>query len=133
MIIDNMKQSSKYSPKRLAWLSLGLLCVALGAIGVILPLMPTTVFLLVATFAFARSSPKLHNWLLEHRIFGNVIKNWQTHKAIGKKAKRASAVSMIAIVALSWGMGAPSWVVGSQVVILGLVATFIMTRPLPPH
>ena len=128
-----MKPSSKYSPKRLAWLSLGLLCVVLGTIGLILPLMPTTVFLLVATFAFARSSPKLHNWLLEHKVFGNMIKNWQNHKAISKKAKRASAVSMIAIVALSWLMGAPLWVLGSQVAILGLVAIFIITRPLPPE
>ncbi len=127
-----MKQASKYSPKRLAWLSLGLLCVLLGAIGVVLPLMPTTVFLLVAAFAFARSSPKLHNWLLEHKVFGGLIKNWQNHKAIGKKAKLASAMSMIFIVALSGLFGAPAWVLITQIIILSLVLIFILTRPNPP-
>lgn len=127
-----MKQASKYSPKRLVWLSLGLLCVGLGTIGVILPLMPTTVFLLIAAYAFARSSPKLYNWLLGHRFFGPIIKNWRDHKAISLRAKRASAISMIVIITLSWLAGAPIWVIITQTIILAIVSSFILTRPNPP-
>lgn len=128
-----MKQAPKYSLKRLAWLSLGLTCVALGALGAVLPLLPTTVFLLIAAFAFARSSPQLHNWLLNHKVFGPLIHNWQRHKAINPKAKGASLISMIVVVGLSWLLAVPMWVLGVQIIVLGLVASFILTRPNPPH
>ncbi len=127
-----MKPTHKYSPKRLAWLCLGVLCVGLAIIGAVLPLMPTTVFLLVAAFAFARSSPKLHAWLLEHKVFGPLIQNWQTHGAISKKAKYTSVISMIAILVLSWGLGVPIRILVIQIVVLGMVAAFLLTRPNPP-
>lgn len=127
-----MKKPSKYSPKRLAWLCLGLLCVGLGTIGIILPLMPTTVFLLIAAYAFARSSPKLYDWLLGHRFFGPIIKNWREYKAISLRAKRASIISMIVIILLSWLVKAPILVITAQTIILAIVASFILTRPNPP-
>jgi uncharacterized membrane protein YbaN (DUF454 family) len=54
------------------------LCLALGLIGVVVPGMPTTVFILLAAWAAARSSPRLHAWLLGHRIFGPLLHNWPT-------------------------------------------------------
>ena len=124
-----MDKEQKYSATRGAWLCLGLLCVGLAGIGVVLPLMPTTVFLLVAAYAFARSSPRLHRWLLEHKVFGALIKDWQEHGAIAKRAKGAAIISMAAVLALSAVLKAPLWVLGLQAVILSCVALFILTRP----
>ena len=124
-----MDNEQKYSAARGAWLCLGLLCVALAGIGVVLPLMPTTVFLLIAAFAFARSSPRLHSWLLEHKLFGKLIRDWQEHGAISKRAKGAAMLSMAAVLVLSAALRAPLWVLGLQAVILGCVALFILTRP----
>jgi len=122
----------RYSPKRLLWLTLGLVCLCLGVIGAFLPLLPTTSFLLVAAFAFARSSPRLHSWLMEHKVFGRLIGDWQIHRAISLKAKIASLVSMMLILGLSFMFSAPIWVLGTQILILSLVSLFLWTRPNPP-
>ena len=114
---------------RAAWLTLGLACVALGAIGVVLPLLPTTIFLIIAAYAFARSSPRLHGWLMGHHVFGPVIKDWQARGAIGRKAKMMALISMGVIVALSVIFGAPRLVWIVQILVLVPVALFIVTRP----
>jgi len=117
---------------RVTWLIVGFLSLALGAIGIALPLLPTTPFILIAAFAFAQSSEKLHQWLLEHNVFGPLIDNWQRHGAISKRAKVASVVSMAAVLAISLAMAAPTVVIVVQLVVLGAVALFILSRPLPP-
>ncbi len=124
-----MSKGKKYSVKRLSWLCLGLICVGFAAIGVVLPLMPTTVFLLIAAFAFARSSPRLHLWLLNHKVFGSLIRNWQEHGAITPKAKGVAVLSMGLVLVLSAVLKVPLWVLALQAVILSCVAIFILTRP----
>ncbi len=118
---------------RVAWIVVGLVALALGAIGVALPLLPTTPFVLVAAFAFAKSSERLHNWLVEHDIFGALIKNWREHGAISKRAKVAGILSMIAVLTITWLHKAPGYVIAVQSVVLGASALFILTRPLPPE
>jgi uncharacterized membrane protein YbaN (DUF454 family) len=118
---------------RITWLIVGLLALALGAIGIVLPLLPTTPFILLAAFAFAQSSEKLHQWLLDHNVFGTLIDNWHRHGAISRRAKIASVVSMIALLAISLAMAAPVAVIVVQLVVLGAVALFILTRPEPPE
>ena len=80
------------------WLliTIGLVAVGLGVLGIFLPLMPTTVFLLIAAACFARSSERLYNWLLSHRLFGPYIKNWREHRAIARRTK-------ILILVVLWG------------------------------
>ena len=117
---------------RLTWLVVGFLSLVLGAIGIALPLLPTTPFILVAAFAFAQSSEKLHQWLLDHNVFGPLIDNWHRHGAISRRAKVLSVISMIAVLAISLVMAAPPVVIIAQLVVLGAVALFILTRPLPP-
>lgn len=126
-------QVSRYSPKRLLWLSLGLLCLTLGTIGLFLPLLPTTSFMLVAAFSFARSSPRLHNWLLAHGVFGPLIINWQAHGAISLRAKIFSLISMALILIISAALRVPLWVIALQFFILALVSLFLWTRPIPPQ
>jgi len=66
---------------RVIWLIIGMLALALGGLGVVLPLLPTTPFILAAAFAFANSSDRLHQWLVDHNIFGPLIVNWQLYGA----------------------------------------------------
>ncbi|MDR1666313.1 MAG: YbaN family protein [Bacteroidales bacterium] len=65
----------------------GLLSLALGMVGIFLPLLPTTPFLLLSAFLFARSSQRLHSWLLHHKIFGKYIRDFLQEKAIPLRIK----------------------------------------------
>lgn len=114
---------------RVAWFGFGALSLALGAAGLFLPLLPTVPFLLLAAFGFARSSERLHNWLLSHPTFGPPIADWRENGAIGRRAKRAATVSILAAFAISLLIGAGLRLLAVQAVVLAAVATFIWTRP----
>ena len=116
---------------RILWLLVGLAAVAIGAVGAVLPLLPTVPFLLVAAFAFARSSARLNKWLLEHRTFGPMINNWYRDGSIDRKAKRMSILVIIATPVVTWLLDAPLWVIVIQVLVLSASAVFILTRPSP--
>ena len=73
--------------KKKLLLSLGLLCVGLAFLGVFVPGIPTTPFLIVALWAFAQSSKKFHSWLLNHKKFGPLLHNWESHKVVPRNAK----------------------------------------------
>ena len=118
--------------RRAAWFSLGTLALVLGAIGVVLPLLPTTPFVLLAAYAFAQSSERAHNWLLRHRLFGPMIDDWRAYGAIRRRAKILAVASMLVIVGLSLLADIPSTLLALQLVALSLTATFIVTRPEPP-
>lgn len=127
-----MNLGSRLSPTRLLWLLLGLSAIALAGLGAALPLLPTTPFVLLAAFAFARSSERLHDWLLRHRVFGPLIHNWRAHGAISRRAKIFGLLSIVAVLVVSVATSTPLWIISIQVVVLGLSATFIVTRPSPP-
>jgi uncharacterized membrane protein YbaN (DUF454 family) len=116
---------------RFIWLLTGLTSVAVGAVGLVLPLLPTTPFLLVAAFAFARSSERLNSWLREHRTFGRLINNWHRDGSIDRKTKRTAIIVICATPVITWLLDAPLWLVACQVVVLSAPAIFIMTRPSP--
>lgn len=111
------------------WLFLGLMSVGLGLLGVVLPLLPTVPFILLAAFCFARSSERLHTWLVTHPTFGPLIENWQKNGAIEPRAKRLATVSIAAVFALSWILGASATVISIQAVVLSMVLIFIWSRP----
>ena len=117
---------------RLAWLTIGFFSLALGGAGVLLPLLPTTPFVLVAAFAFAKSSNRLHRWLIEHNVFGPLIENWRRNGAISRPTKIVSVLSMVAILIVSLLLSVPTHVIVIQAVVLGACAVFVLTRPLPP-
>ncbi|MEZ5911132.1 MAG: YbaN family protein [Paracoccaceae bacterium] len=114
---------------RWLWGLLGLIALALGAAGVFLPLLPTVPFLLLAAFFFARSSERLHDWLLRHPVFGPPIEHWRRSGAIGRRAKRLATVSVLAAFGISVALGLPVWVLVVQALVLTAVAVFIWTRP----
>lgn len=82
--------------KRVLLIILGWICVMLATLGVVLPLLPTTPFLLLAAWCFARSSPRFHHWLLHRSWFGSYLRHWQQHRALPKGAK-PKAVALILV------------------------------------
>jgi len=114
---------------RTIWLFLGLLCVGLGLIGIIVPLLPTVPFMLLAAYCFARSSERLHNWLLSHPRFGPSITDWQDRGAIHPSAKRVATVSIILVFGISLIIAIPLKVIIIQGVVLSTVLIFIWSRP----
>lgn len=117
---------------RTLWLVVGYAALGLAIAGAALPLLPTTPFLLVAAFAFARSSPRLHQWLVTHPHFGPLIENWHSHGAISVKAKAAALFAMAATLGLSWLFGASTDLLALQAVVMTGAAAFILSRPSGP-
>ncbi len=110
--------------------ALGWICVGLGAIGVVLPVMPTTVFLLIALWAFARSSPSLHAWLLNNPHFGPYITDWENHRVIPVRAKTIALTMMTASALwLIFGANISLYVVLGIIAVMIVAAAFILTRP----
>ncbi|MCW2307322.1 YbaN family protein [Rhodobium gokarnense] len=116
---------------RLIWMALGFLSLALGAAGAVLPLLPTTPFLLLAAFSFARSSERFHDWLVNHRYFGPPIRDWRESGAISPRAKILGTTAMAGAVALSAAIGVPPMLLAVQAAVMIPVCLFIWTRPSP--
>jgi uncharacterized membrane protein YbaN (DUF454 family) len=115
-----------------AWLALGAVFVGLGLIGALLPLLPTTIFLILAAGCFARSSPRLEAWLLDHRQFGPSLRAWREQKAISRRNKIAACCGMAVGYAL-FILAARPQVVLELVVGAGMAAcaAYVLTRPAP--
>lgn len=118
---------------RLLWLAFGGVCVGLAIAGAALPLLPTTPFLLLAVFAFARSSQRLHDWLVDHRHFGPMIRNWREHGGIDRRSKLLAVAAMLVALLVSWAVGVGPRLLLVQALVLGVSATFILTRPDGPR
>lgn len=114
---------------RALWILGGGTALALGVIGIFLPLIPTVPFLLLAAFCFARSSERLHHWLLSHPTLGPPIEDWNRSGAIRRRAKWAATVSVLAALGLSLAFGVRKEIVLIQIVALLCVTIFVWTRP----
>jgi uncharacterized protein len=114
---------------RMLWLTAGILCLGLGLLGVVLPVLPTTPFLLLAAGCFAKSSPRLHAWLLAHPAFGPPIRNWEENGAISRPAKRLAVGSMAAVFALSVWLGLAWPLLLAQGALIAVGCGFVLTRP----
>ena len=110
----------------------GGISLILGIIGIVVPILPTTPFILLSLFCFGKSSQRLHDWLLAHPKLGPGIHAWRRHGAISRKAKISAVVAMAAGLALSIFLGLRLPIILLQAGILSLVALFLLTRPLPP-
>ena len=120
------------SAARWVWRIAGLVALALGVVGLVLPLLPTTPFLLLAAFCFSRGSQRLHDWLVDHTHLGPPIRHWREHRAITRRAKALATAAMLGVICASLALGAPAAIIVAQVAVLTIVAIFILTRPSPP-
>lgn len=111
------------------WLTVGWTFVMLGIVGIALPVVPTVPFLLVAAWAFARSSPALRQRILDHPTYGPSVRAWQERGAVGKVAKIWAILAMTGGVGLSWWIGIDPWIVGLQAAICAAVGVFLLSRP----
>ncbi|MBJ3785135.1 YbaN family protein [Devosia sediminis] len=112
------------------YLILGLASTAVGIAGAFLPLVPTTPLLILATWFFARSSPRLERWLVEHPKFGPLLRAWREEGAIPRRAKIAALCGIAVGVVFFWIGAKPGywlWLAGAAV--LGGSAGYILSRP----
>ncbi|MXX22881.1 MAG: DUF454 domain-containing protein [Rhodospirillales bacterium] len=118
---------------RWLFLAIGWTCVGSGCLGLVLPLLPTTPFLLLAAWAFGRSSPRWRRWLRHHRRFGSLMRAWEDHRVIPPWAKGTALVAISA--GFAWLVSVREWPLWAHAVtaaLLGLVAVWIVTRPSRP-
>lgn len=118
---------------RLVLVLLGFLFVGLGIIGLILPVMPGVVFLILAAACFARSSPRIEAWLIAHPHLGPPIVGWRRTGAIPRHAKRAAILGMGASFAVVTLTGAPAIALASTGALMLASAAYILTRPDGPR
>jgi uncharacterized membrane protein YbaN (DUF454 family) len=115
---------------RYVYLCLGWFFVALGVVGAFLPVMPTTIFLILAAWCFARSSPELEAWLLSHPVFGTTLRNWRERGAISRRAKLLACGMILASYAFYVGYRHPSPLAATLVgLAMAAPAIYVATRP----
>lgn len=115
--------------KVIALRALGAGALGLGALGVVLPVLPTTPFVLVAAWAFARSSPRLETWLQTHPRLGPPLEAWRRRRAIPRSAKAAAALSLPAGWSVLWLTGPDVPVLAAAAVVMAAAGGWILTRP----
>jgi uncharacterized protein len=123
------QRQDKDVPQRMLWMTIGLLATVCGIVGTILPLVPTTPFLLLAAYAFARSSAGLHAWLVTHPRLGPPIRHWNNHGAISGRVKIATMIVMAASMAISAAAGVRLALILLQATALAAAAGLILSRP----
>jgi uncharacterized membrane protein YbaN (DUF454 family) len=109
--------------QRIILIIIGWIAVVLGTLGVVLPLLPTTPFILLAAWCFARSSPRFHDWLLYRSWFGGYLRHWQKHRAMPPGAKPRAILLILVTFAISL------WVRGLLLVILACLLIFMWRIP----
>jgi uncharacterized membrane protein YbaN (DUF454 family) len=112
------------------YLVAGFLLVGLATLGLFIPLLPTTPLLLLAAACFANSSEKCHRWLLEHRLFGSILRNWHENRCMPRKAKTIAIVSIVVFgsYAVGFAIGHPYLRIASACLLLIGLVTVLRIR-----
>jgi hypothetical protein len=125
-----MSKLNKYKPIRILWILLGSLSIGMGVIGIFVPGWPTTIFLIIASYFYIRSSRRLYNWLINNRLLGIYIKNYLSGNGMPFKAKLVSLMVMWLFGLLSILMWIPNdlILIQSIVLLLLIIGTFFILR-----
>ncbi|WP_341353802.1 TonB family protein [Janthinobacterium rivuli] len=131
-VIQAVAEAHTARLRRWAWTGAGMLMVALGVIGAMLPVMPTTIFLILALACFSRASPRLEHWLLHHPRFGAPLRQWREHRAVSRRGKVLACLGM-AIGFVAMCLGHPPWWVIALVATMEIaVIIYLLRRPEGP-
>ncbi|WP_426496274.1 DUF454 family protein [Klebsiella grimontii] len=114
---------------RIILIIIGWLSVALGTLGVFLPLLPTTPFILLAAWCFARSSPRFHHWLLYRSWFGGYLRHWQQYRAMPPGAKPRAVMMILLTFAISLWLVNLTWVRILLLIVLACLLRFMWRIP----
>jgi len=114
---------------RILWFVLGVFFILLALIGALLPLVPSAPFLLLAAWSFARSSRRVHDWLLGHPVLGPPIRAWAETGSMSRRIKWLATLSIAGTFGVSLVLAAPAWLLAVQALVLAAVAAFIWSRP----
>lgn len=114
--------------RRHLYLVAGFVCIGLAIIGAILPVMPTTVFVIMAAYCFARSSPALERRLLDHPRFGPHILRWRRNGAVSRSGKIAATIAFAVSIALTFAFTAMPWPLVPVAAAVG-IGGWLWTRP----
>lgn len=125
-----MSKLNRYKPIRILWILLGSLSVGMGIIGIFVPGWPTTIFLIIASYFYIRSSRRLYNWLINNKLLGIYIKNYLLGKGMPLKAKLVSLIVMWLFGLLSILIWIPNdlLLIQSIVLLLLIIGTFFIIR-----
>lgn len=111
----------------------GMLCVGLGVIGILLPGLPTTPFLLLAAYCFARSSERFHNWLLNHRWLGSYVRNFESGRGMTRPAKATTLLVMWLSIGVTIVFFVPvTWAKVAMFLMSLAVTVYLLRLPTPP-
>jgi uncharacterized membrane protein YbaN (DUF454 family) len=120
--------------RRILLLALGWFFVGVGAIGLFLPVLPTTPFLLISLWAFSQSSERFHDWLYNHKVFGPPLQNWSKHGVIPLRAKLVAVGTMAVSATLVITFSSVPWYgLVAMLALMGFGAGFVLTRPSKPR
>ena len=115
--------------KKIILITIGWSCVGLAFVGTFVPGIPTTIFLIVALWAFAKSSKKFHSWLLNHKRFGPILQNWETHKVVPRKAKILMVILQISAVIIFHYSLQNIYLTAILIITLIFVARYVLSLP----
>ena len=115
--------------KKIILITIGWLCVGLDFVGTFVPGIPTTIFLIVALWAFAKSSKKFHSWLLNHKRFGPILQNWESHKVVPRKAKILMVILQISAVIIFHYSLQNIYLTVLLIITLVFVARYVLSLP----
>lgn len=119
-----------WSGRRLVYFALGWLFFGLGLLGAVLPVLPTTPFMLLAAWGFSRSSRRFERWLLQHPWFGPPIVRFRAHRVVPQRVKWVSYSTMLVTFALSVASGRLSWwALAGQALLMGYGAWYLARLP----
>jgi uncharacterized membrane protein YbaN (DUF454 family) len=117
---------------RYALLLLAGFCVGLGVVGVFVPGLPTTVFILIAGWAAARSSPRFSAWLESHRVFGTMLRNWRETGSVSRRSKWTATAMMALCAVILFLTTTRPWLAEGVTALMALALVWLWNRPLPP-
>ena len=126
-----LQRVSRHAAVRALWLVAGAAALLLGLLGIVVPLLPTTPFVLLAAFCFSRGSQRWDHWLLNHPRLGPPVRDWRQHRAVPLRAKQWATAMMAASSLWAWWVIPSGWR-WAPAISCALVATWLWTLPSRP-